>query len=63
MTNHELLRTLDAVANRMQVIAGLTTELRRSVRADAEKVIELEGAVDSVVRVLRGIQPKNSEGA
>ena len=63
MTNHELLRTLDAVVNRMQVIAGLTTELRRSVSADAEKVIELEGAVDSVVRLLRGIQPKSSEGA
>ena len=63
MTNHELWRTLDAVANRMQVIAGLTTELRRSMSADAEKVIELEGAVNSVVHLLRGIQPKNSEGA
>lgn len=63
MTNHDLARTLDAVANRMQVIAGLTTELRRSVSADAQNVIDLEGAVDSVVRLLRGIQPKNSEDA
>ena len=63
MTNHDLARTLEAVANRMQVIAGLTTELRRSVTADAQKVIELEGAVDSVVRLLRDIQPKNTGDA
>lgn len=63
MTNHDLARTLDAVANRMQVIAGLTTELRRSASADAQKVIELEGAVDSVVRLLRDIQPKNTGDA
>jgi hypothetical protein len=61
--NDDLARTLDAVANRMQVVAGLTMELRRSVTADAEKVIELEGAVDSVVRLLRGLQPKPSEDA
>lgn len=63
MTSHDLARTLDAVANRMQVIAGLTTQLRRSVNADAERVIDLEGAVDSVVRLLRDIQPKNTEDA
>ena len=63
MTNDDLARTLDAVANRMQVIAGLTTELRRSVSADVQQVIELEGAVDSVVRLLRGIQPKKTEDA
>lgn len=63
MTNHDLARTLEAVANRMQVIAGLTTELRRSVTADAQKVIDLEGAVDSVVRLLRDIQPKNTGDA
>jgi hypothetical protein len=45
MTNRPLARTLDAVANRMQVIAGLTTELRRSIGADAQKLIDLEGAL------------------
>ena len=58
MTHPDLARTLDAVANRMPVIAGLTTERRRSVTADAQTVIELEGAVDGVVRLLRDIQPK-----
>jgi hypothetical protein len=63
MMHPDLAHTLDAVANQMQVIAGLTTELRRSVTADAQKVIDLEGAVDRVVRLLRDIQPKNREDA
>jgi hypothetical protein len=63
MMHPDLARTLDAVANQMQVIAGLTTELRRSVTADAQTVIDLEGAVDRVVRLLRDIQPKHREDA
>ena len=63
MTTHDLARTLDAVANRLQVIAGLTTELRRSVSADAQTLIELEDAGDGVVRLLRDIQPKNTGDA
>jgi hypothetical protein len=63
MTTHDLARTLDAVANQMQVVAGLTTELRRSVTADVQTVIDLEGAVDRVVRRLRDLQPTPTEGA
>ena len=63
MMHPDRAHTLDAVANQMQVIAGLTTELRRSVTADAQTVIDLEGAVDRVVRLLRDIQPKHREDA
>ena len=63
MMNPDLAHTLDAVANQMPVIAGLTTELRRSVTADAQTVIDLDGAVDRVVRLLRDIQPKYREDA
>jgi hypothetical protein len=63
MTNHDRARTLDAVANQMQVVAGLTTELRRSIGADAHKVLELEGAVDHVVRLLTRVQPTHAEDA
>ena len=58
MSTPDLVRTVDAITNRMQVIAGLTTELRRSVLVDAQKLVELEGAVDGVVRLLRDLQPK-----
>ena len=61
MTNPDLVRTLDVVANRLPVIAGRTTELRRSVHADAQQVIERAGAVDGVVRRLRDLQPTHTE--
>jgi hypothetical protein len=63
MTNTDLARTLDAVANQMQVVACLTTELRRSVGADAHTLVDLESAVDGVIRLLQHLQPKNTEEA
>jgi len=60
MTNRDRAHTLDAVANQRQVVAGLTTELRRSIGADAQ-TLDLEGAVDCVVRLLNRVQPKNRE--
>jgi hypothetical protein len=63
MTNRDLAHTLDAVANQRQVVAGLTTELRRSIGADAHTLVDLERAVDGVIRVLRRLQPKHSEDA
>ena len=63
MTNRDLAHTLDAVANQRQVVAGLTTELRRSIGADAHTLVDLESAVDGVIRVLRRLPPKPSEDA
>jgi hypothetical protein len=63
MTTPDLARTLDAGANQRQVVAGLTTELRRSVTADAQTVIDRDGAVDRGVRLLRDLQPTPTEGA
>ena len=63
MTNHDLARTLDAVANQIQVVAGLTPELRRSNGADAHTLVDPERAVDGVIRWLRRLQPKHSEEA
>jgi hypothetical protein len=34
MTNPDLARTLDAVANQRQVVAGLTSERRRAIGAE-----------------------------
>jgi hypothetical protein len=39
MTNPDLARLLDAVANRVQVIIGVTTELRRSLNTDARQIV------------------------
>ena len=60
MIHRDLVRILETVANRMQVIAGLTTELRRSALVDAQTLGELEGAVDGLVRLLRELQPTSN---
>ena len=57
MTNRHLARTLGAVANQMQVVAGLTAELRRSIGTDAHTLVDREAAVDGVVRLLKRLQP------
>ncbi len=61
MTNRHLARTGDAVANQRQVVAGLTTDRRRSIGADAQKLVDLEGAVDRVVTLLKNLPPPNTE--
>jgi hypothetical protein len=63
VTKSELARPLDAVANQMQAVAGVTTELRRLIGADAPTLVEREGAVDRGVRLLKRWQPKNPEQA
>jgi hypothetical protein len=44
-------------------VAGVTTERRRSVTADAQTVIALDGAVARVVPVRRALQPTHPDGA
>ncbi len=61
MTTPDLARTLEAAANRRPGITALTTERRRAALVDAQPLVELEGAVDDVVRLLRDRQPKRKE--
>jgi len=63
MTTPDLVRPLDAVAHQMPVVAGLPTELHRSIGAEAQTLVDLEHAVDGVIRVRRRIQSKHSESA
>ena len=63
MTTRERARTLDAVANQLQAVAGVTTDRRRSIGADAHPLVELDGAVDRGVRRLKRWPPKNPEHA
>jgi hypothetical protein len=63
MTTRDLAHTLDTVANQMQVVAGLTTEVRRTIGADAQRLVDLEGAVNRVIRLLQRRQPPHAEAA
>jgi len=57
MTTPDIVRTWDAIANRRPLITGLTTALRRSALVEAQPRVELDGAVDGVVRLIRDLQP------
>ncbi len=51
---------------RVQIVGrvlGLVTELRRSAQTDAQTLVELEGALDRVVRLMRRLQPTSKGGA
>lgn len=62
MTN-DPVRTRDAITNRLQVIVGLTHDLRRSFKAQAQTVSDLDGAVETVVRLLKQMPPNTPEDA
>ena len=61
MTNRHLARTVDAVAHQRHVVAGVTTARRRSIGAGAQTLVDLEGAVDRVVRLVKRAQPHHTE--
>jgi hypothetical protein len=56
MTPRDLRRRLDALATTVRLIARSTTGLRRSLTADAQPLVDLEGAVDAAIRSRRSLQ-------
>ena len=61
MRHFDLARPRDAIANRIHVVAGLTTKRRRSVLVDAQTLVERDGTADGAVRLLRDRQPTHRE--
>jgi hypothetical protein len=57
MMTPDRARTRDAVANQRHLVAGVTSERRRSVTAEAQPVIDRDG-----VRRLRALPPTPTEG-
>ena len=56
VTTRELAEQLNTFAIGLKRISREVTTLRRSVTADAQRLVLLEGAVDAGVRVLRHLQ-------
>jgi len=54
----EVTRTLEAVANELQVVLGVATDLHRSMRADAREWVALRAALDRTLSLLRSLQPR-----
>lgn len=53
MRDRDLPPQLDALAKKLARLSLATTRLRRSITADAQQLVELEGALDAIVRLLR----------
>jgi len=53
---HELRVAIDALAQRVQAMHLLATELRRGTGHAAQRAIDLEGQIDQCVRILKRLQ-------
>jgi hypothetical protein len=54
----ELKAAIDQIANSLQTITMLSTQLRRDLGESAQRAVELEAAADQAVRVVKRLQPK-----
>lgn len=54
----DLKGAIDQIANSLQTVTLLSTQLRREIGESAQRAMELEAAADQAVRVLKRLQPK-----
>ena len=53
--------TIDQLANSLQTVTLLSTQLRRDLGESAQRAIELEAAADQMVRTIKRMQPRKNE--
>ena len=54
--NDELKETIEQLANSLQTVTLLSTQLRRELAESAQQAIDLEAAADKAVRAVRRLQ-------
>jgi len=54
----DLNATIDQLANSLQTVALLSTQLRRELGESAQRAIDLEAAADQAVRTIKRLQPR-----
>jgi hypothetical protein len=54
----ELKAAIDQIANSLQTVTLLSTQLRRDLGDSAQRAVELEAAADKAVRAIKRLQPK-----
>jgi hypothetical protein len=59
--DRDLTHRLEPLARKLNRLSHATTRLRRSITADAQLLVELEGALDAVVRLLRLLSRRREE--
>jgi hypothetical protein len=51
---------IDQLANSLQTVTLLSTQLRRDLGESAQRAIELEAAADQMVRTIKRLQPRKN---
>jgi hypothetical protein len=54
----DLKAAIDQIANSLQTVTLLSTQLRRDLGDSAQRAVELEAAADKAVRTIKRLQPK-----
>ena len=52
---------IDQLANSLQTVTLLSTQLRRDLGESAQRAIELEAATDQMVRTIKRLQPRKKQ--
>ena len=52
---------IEQIANSLQMVTLLSTQLRRDLGDSAQRAVELEAAADKAVRAIKRLQPKRPQ--
>ena len=58
--NDDLKETIDQLANSLQVVTLLSTQLRRDLAESAQQAIDLEAEADKAIRAVKRLQPRDT---
>jgi hypothetical protein len=53
----DLMKAIDQLANSLQTVTLLSTQLRRALGESAQRAVELEAAANQAVRTIKRLQP------
>ena len=59
--NDDIKATIDQLANSLQTVTLLSTQLRRDLANSAQQAVDLEAAADRAVRVIKNVQPPKKD--
>ena len=59
--NDDIKSTIDQLANSLQTITLLSTQLRRELGESAQQAVDLEAAADKAVQVIKRLQPPDKK--
>ena len=57
----DMKAAIDQLANSLQTVTLLSTQLRRDLGESAQRAIELEAAADQMVRTIKRLQPRKKD--